>query len=57
MSLSREQAAEVLLVRRAARRDLEVFASRVPVPGSPLSDEDETARIPLIESQQAAHHA
>jgi predicted phage terminase large subunit-like protein len=56
MSLSREQAAEVLLARRAARRDLEVFASRVPVPGSPLSDEDETARIPLIESQQAEHH-
>jgi predicted phage terminase large subunit-like protein len=57
VSVTPEQAAEVLLVRRAARRDLTAFAARVPVPGSPMSDEDEAARIPLIESQQAAHHS
>lgn len=51
-----QQAAEILLMRRRARRDLEVYASRVPVPGSPTSDADEDARIPLIESQQAEHH-
>ena len=51
-----QQAAEVLLARRQARRDLEAFAARVPVPGSPLTEADEDARIPLIESGQAAHH-
>lgn len=51
-----EQAAEVLLYRRQARRSLEAFASRVPIPGSPVAEADESARIPLIESQQAAHH-
>jgi predicted phage terminase large subunit-like protein len=35
---------------------LETFASRVPVPGSPLQDADEDARIPLIETEQASHH-
>lgn len=33
-----------------------VFASRVPVPGSPIIDAAEDARIPLIETHQAAHH-
>ena len=51
-----QQAAEVLLARRAARANLVEFARRVPVPGSPLDDADETARIPLIETQQAEHH-
>ena len=50
------QAAAVLLERRTARRDLATFAARVPVPGSPSTDADEDARIPLIESQQAEHH-
>jgi len=54
--LTPEQAAAVLLERRAARRELVTYASRVPVPGSPLEDADESARIPLIESQQADHH-
>ncbi len=54
--ISPEQAASVLLDRRACRRDLETFASRVPVPGSPLIDADEEARIPLIETKQAEHH-
>jgi predicted phage terminase large subunit-like protein len=54
--LTREQAAEVLLQRRNARRDLVAFASRVPVPGSPTTDADDDAPIPLIESQQATHH-
>lgn len=39
-----------------ARRDLVEYARRVPVPGSPMSDADDGARIPLIESQQADHH-
>lgn len=56
MSLSPEQAAGVLLERRAARRDLATFASRVPVPGSPSEDADEDAPIPLIGSHQATHH-
>jgi predicted phage terminase large subunit-like protein len=43
------------VVRELARRDVCDFAARVPVPGSPASDDD-AARIPLIESQQAAHH-
>lgn len=54
--LSPEQAAGVLLERRTARRDLETFAARVPVPGSPLAEADEDAPIPLIESRQAKHH-
>lgn len=54
--LSPEQAASVLLDRRECRRSLEHFASRVPVPGSPLADADDDARIPLIETQQAEHH-
>jgi predicted phage terminase large subunit-like protein len=56
MTLTSEQAAEVLLMRRKARSDLVTYASRVPVPGSPLEDADPDARIPLIESQQAEHH-
>lgn len=51
-----EQAASILLDRRNCRRSLEAFANRVPVPGSPLLDADETARIPLIETEQARHH-
>jgi predicted phage terminase large subunit-like protein len=56
MSLTPEQAAATLLMRREARRNLETFAARVPVPGSPTSEADEDAPIPLIETQQAAHH-
>ena len=56
LQLRPEQAAAVLLDRRNCRRDLELFSSRVPVPGSPLIDADDNARIPLIETQQAAHH-
>lgn len=55
-NLTREQAAGVLLERRKARRDLEAYAARVPVPGSPIDDAEEGAAIPLIESQQAVHH-
>lgn len=51
-----EQAAAVLLERRQARADLTTYASRVPVPGSPLAEADDDARIPLIESHQAEHH-
>lgn len=51
-----EQAASILQERRRARSDLCTYASRVPVPGSPVSDDDPEARIPLIESQQADHH-
>lgn len=54
--LTPAQAAGILLMRREARRSLETFASRVPVPGSPMLEADETAAIPLIETQQAAHH-
>ena len=54
--LTPEQAAAVILERRRARASLEVFASRVPVPGSPSEDIDEDARIPLIETTQADHH-
>lgn len=57
MTPTPQQAAEVLLLRRQARKSLEVFASRVPVPGSPTEDAEEGARIPLIETKQAAHHA
>lgn len=46
----------MLLDRRACRRSIERFAARVPVPGSPASDVDESARIPLIETKQAEHH-
>lgn len=55
-ALRPDQAAAILLDRRQCRRDLELFASRVPVPGSPTTDVDEEARIPLIETSQAAHH-
>jgi predicted phage terminase large subunit-like protein len=51
-----QQAAATLLDRRTARRSLEHFASRVPVPGSPMDEADENARIPLIETKQARHH-
>lgn len=56
LNLRPEQAASILLDRRKCRSDLELFASRVPVPGSPMQDADENARIPLIETKQAAHH-
>jgi len=56
VTITREQAAAILLDRRQARADLCVFASRVPVPGSPYEDADENAAIPLIETTQAAHH-
>lgn len=56
IQLKPEQAASILLDRRACRKDLSLFASRVPVPGSPVQDAEEDARIPLIETQQAAHH-
>lgn len=56
MTLDMQQAAAVLAERRQARADLCTFAQRVPVPGSPVDDADEDARIPLIESQQAEHH-
>lgn len=56
-NLTPEQAASVLLERRQARRSLETFASRVPVPGSPTDEAADDARIPLIETHQAAHHA
>lgn len=55
-NLNRAQAAALLLERRKCRRDLELFASRVPVPGSPIDDENEGARVPLIETKQASHH-
>lgn len=51
--LTGEQAAAVLLDRGECRRDLVKFASRIPVPGSPVS---EGGKIPLIETQQAVHH-
>lgn len=54
--ITRQQAAAVLLERKAARACLEVFASRVPVPGSPAVDSPDDARIPLIETEQAEHH-
>jgi predicted phage terminase large subunit-like protein len=56
MAVTREQAAATLLDRREARRSLVHFASRVPVPGSPADEVDETALIPLIETEQAEHH-
>ena len=55
-TLRPDQAASILLDRRRCRSDLEAFASRVPVPGSPATDAAEDARIPLIETTQAAHH-
>ena len=55
-TLTPEQAASVLLDRRVCRRSLEAFASRVPVPGSPLAESADDAPIPLIETHQAEHH-
>lgn len=43
----------MMVDRRECRRDLVKFASRIPVPGSPQSNDE---RIPLIETQQAEHH-
>lgn len=54
--LTRQQAAAILLERKRAREDLVTFASRVPVPGSPSQDSEDSAAIPLIETEQAAHH-
>ena len=51
-----DQLAAQEIVKEYARRDLVTYAQRVPVPGSPLKDDDDEARIPLIESQQAEHH-
>lgn len=55
-AITPQQAAAILLERRAARESLEVFASRVPVPGSPCEDAPEDSLIPLIETEQAEHH-
>lgn len=55
--LTSAQAAAILLDRRRCRESLERFASRVPVPGSPMSQaDDDSERIPLIETMQAPHH-
>ena len=54
--MNADQAAARAIVEELARRDLVTYAQRVPVPGSPLEDADDNARIPLIESQQAEHH-
>lgn len=54
-TLTPAQAAGILLERRECRRDLVRFAARVPVPGSPTSDADDDARIPMIETAQAGH--
>jgi len=54
--LTQQQAAAILLERKLAREDLVTFAARVPVPGSPTADAEESSRIPLIETEQAAHH-
>jgi predicted phage terminase large subunit-like protein len=51
-----DKAAAREIVLELARRDLSTFAARVPVPGSPMTDADDDARIPLIESAQADHH-
>jgi len=56
MGITKEQAAAVLLARRAARKSLTAYAARVPVPGSPVESADPDARIPLIETKQARHH-
>lgn len=56
VALRPEQAAAVLLDRRECRKSLRHFAARVPVPGSPVADADDEARIPLIETEQASHH-
>lgn len=45
-----------MLQRRESRKSLTEFAARVPVPGSPTIDADESAAIPLIETHQAKHH-
>lgn len=55
--MDRLQQIEALLVEReVCRRDLVHFSSRIPVPGSPLTDADDDALIPLIATKQAAHH-
>lgn len=54
--MTADQTAAREVVKEYARRDLVTYAARVPVPGSPLEDAGEDARIPLIESQQAEHH-
>lgn len=56
MQSQADKAAAREVVLELARRDLCMFAARVPVPGSPLVDADDEARIPLIETHQAAHH-
>ena len=56
MTETLEQLGGILLDRRKCRRDLVHFASRVPVPGSPLTEGNDDAPIPLIETKQAAHH-
>jgi hypothetical protein len=56
MTITQAQAAEIILARRDARRSLLSYATRVPVPGSSITDYDDEARIPLIESSQSAHH-
>lgn len=54
--MKNEQAIAGELVMELARRDLAMFAARVPVPGSPMVEASDDAPIPLIESQQAEHH-
>lgn len=51
-----DRAAAREIAQELARRDLPTFASRVPVPGSPIIDAAADASIPLIESAQADHH-
>jgi predicted phage terminase large subunit-like protein len=51
-----DQLEQVLSSRIDCRQSLQAFAARVPVPGSPTSEIDDDARIPLIETHQAEHH-
>lgn len=56
LQLTKQQAAAILLERKATRSSLVSFAARVPVPGSPSIDSSENSKIPLIETEQAEHH-
>ena len=56
MAITKQQAAKELLRRRRAKQSLLDFAKSVPIPGAPVSGDDEEWLFSPVETGLAAHH-
>ncbi len=55
-SISREEAARELLIRRRARADILDFAGSIDVPGRPASEDEDAESFIPVETSMALHH-